>query len=71
MADHVCLIIRLDKVEHLQGPEDFLDPAQKEIAVSAKNATAEPLSIGKHIVCKIRKAPGRFFIIPDSIVVTK
>lgn len=63
----VTLIVRLDKVKKLQGSGDFPAANSTEIAVSVSETVASELKEGVHLVCKIRKAPGHFFVLPNSI----
>ena len=67
LENFVSMVVQLEKVEHLQGPEQFLDSSLDELTVSVQDELASTVKEGMHISCKIRKAPGRFFIIPDSL----
>jgi hypothetical protein len=71
LDNFITLHIRLAKVEHLHGPENFLDTAEKEIDVSMNEKLSDSLKKGMHIQGEIRKAPGQFFVIPDSISTVK
>lgn len=66
LAGYSAVVIRLERIERLQGPEEFLDPSSKEITISVVDADASKLDEGMHIVCKVRKAPGHFFLIPED-----
>ncbi len=67
LENYSTLVVQLNKVEHLFGPEEFLRPSEKEIRISVMDTITDDLKEGTHITCKIRKAPGHFFVIPDSI----
>lgn len=67
MASFVTLLVRIKSIEHLQGPKAFLSDTEKEVAASVAETVATSLHVGMQIRCRIRKAPDRFFIIPDSI----
>lgn len=66
LPNFVTATIRLAQVKHLQGPAAFLDSSAKEIEVSVMDTVASFFREGMHIECKIRKAPGHFFLLPDS-----
>ncbi|WP_121355245.1 hypothetical protein [Flavisolibacter nicotianae] len=61
------LLVKLENVEQLEGPGGFLDSSLKEIVINVVDTVAKTLREGMRIRCKIRKAPGRFFILPNSI----
>ena len=63
----IVVTIRLKNVEHVKGPATFLDPSEKEIDVSMADDVAAGLKEGDQIECSVRKAPGHFFVIPDSV----
>lgn len=63
LAGYVTVVIRLERIERLQGPGEFLDSSFKEIAVSVMDTEASAMKEGRHIQCKIRKAPGHFFLV--------
>lgn len=67
LENFVTVTIRLKSVEHLQGPGEFLDSSAEEIDLSVAEAIAASLHEGLFLSCRVRKAPGHFFIIPDSI----
>lgn len=61
------ILVRLEAVEHITGPANFLEQDSQEVVISMADDLADTLKKGSHIVCRIRKVPGRFFIIPDSL----
>ena len=61
--------IRLDSVEQLSGPQGFLDKDLTELSVNMADTLVKGLKKGSRIKCRIRKAPGRFFLLPDSLEV--
>jgi hypothetical protein len=70
--DHFFTInILLEEVEHLQGPSQFLDASQKEIEVNVPEELAARLKKGTQVQCKVRRTPGNFFIVPDSLLLNE
>jgi hypothetical protein len=67
LENFVNVSVQLEKVEHLLGPAEFLDPSTQEIDISVPDTLAISFKEGMYIECKIRKAPGHFFVIPDSL----
>ena len=66
--DHfVTIIVRLKKVQKLQGADSFMNASSNEVAISVDETVASGLEKGMYLVCKIRRAPGHYFVLPDSI----
>lgn len=59
--------VRADHIEPVEGPAHFLDPSTSEVSISVADAVAANWKEGMHLECKIRKAPGHFFVLPDSV----
>lgn len=67
LAQFVVLLVRLEKVEQLQGPAGIHNTLSGEIDVCINKSVASGVEEGMYLVCKIRKAPGRFFALANSI----
>lgn len=59
--------VHLQKVEHLEGPEEFLPLSTNEVVIHVQHMLAADWKEGQHLICNIRKAPGHFFVLPTSI----
>ena len=63
------LTIEVDKKKWLKGPEEWLkdidDPFQAYL--QEESLKEHHLKKGMHLRCVVRRTPGRFFILPDSV----
>jgi len=70
LDDFTTVVVQVTKSSQLQGAGAPLDSDSKELDVSMATAVAAPLKKGAMIQCRIRRAPGHFFLIPDSLKMT-